>query len=165
MNEEKKESPSSAANQVEQSVKEFSKAVISDVDGTISDRRHRLHFLEGKKDWRSFFSLLSQDPPINSTIRLLEEFHHQGVKIIFFTGRPKDYERETIEWLDKNLSFDDYLLFMRPNKDFRKDIDIKKEMLREVQTEFRIIKAFDDQLELIDLWQKSGIDCINCSLD
>ncbi|MDP6730468.1 MAG: tyrosine-type recombinase/integrase, partial [SAR324 cluster bacterium] len=40
-------------------------AAIVDIDGTISDPAHRLHFVKtGKKDWKAFFEAIPNDPPI-----------------------------------------------------------------------------------------------------
>ena len=36
--------------------------IVCDIDGTISDRRHRLKHLEGKKDWDAFFEEMHKDP-------------------------------------------------------------------------------------------------------
>jgi hypothetical protein len=140
-------------------------AVISDIDGTISDRRHRLRFLEGKKDWKSFFSELHGDPPMLSTINSLKDYHDQGFSIIFVTGRPEEYREETVLWLKKNLPFKEYDLFMRPVKNYEKDVLIKQSILEEIQKNFKVIKVFDDQIELIEMWKKEGLECVNCSLD
>ena len=140
-------------------------AVISDIDGTISDRRHRLKFLAEKKDWKSFFAHLSEDPPIQSTIDKLIEHYNQGTRIIFVTGRPEDYKKETLEWLNKHLPFQDFDLIMRPSKNYEKDIVIKRKILLTILKTFQVIKVFDDQEDLIQMWKEEGLDCENCSLD
>ena len=38
--------------------------VICDIDGTIADNSHRQHYLEGKRDWKSFFEGIENDKPI-----------------------------------------------------------------------------------------------------
>ena len=140
-------------------------AVISDIDGTVSDRRHRLKFLEGKKDWKSFFAHLNEDPPISSVIDELSNFHDRKVKIIFVTGRPSEYRDQTKKWLKIHIPFQGYDLLMRPNKNYDKDVLIKKSILNEIQKDFEVIKVFDDQKELIRMWEEEGLDCVDCSLD
>ena len=52
--------------------KRLPKAVIWDLDGTLSDDRARAHFVEvekGKKrDWKSYFDAIGSDPPIAASM-------------------------------------------------------------------------------------------------
>ncbi len=140
-------------------------AVISDIDGTVSDRRHRLKFLEDKKDWKSFFAHLSEDPPIQSTIDELARHYNQGTRIIFVTGRPEDYKEKTLDWLNKHLPFNEFDLIMRPSKNYEKDISIKRKILLTILKTFEVVKVYEDQTELINMWEENGLECVNCSLD
>lgn len=46
--------------------------VIVDIDGTVADLRHRLHFIQGeKKDWDAFYARVSGDFPIESTLSVI----------------------------------------------------------------------------------------------
>lgn len=45
------------------------KYVIVDIDGTVADLSHRIHFIEGeKKDWDSFYNNVEKDKPIQHVI-------------------------------------------------------------------------------------------------
>ena len=136
------------------------KALISDIDGTISDRRHRLHYIEGKKDWDRFFEALVDDPVIQDTIDQIKSLLSADKKLIFFTGRPEKYRLLTQKWIRKNTPFKDYILLMRKNKDYRKDAIIKKEILDLIREDYEVGIIFEDQPELSKIWQAENIKCI-----
>ena len=47
--------------------------VIVDIDGTVADLRHRLHFIQGeKKDWDAFYSHAGEDSPIQDLRKSLK---------------------------------------------------------------------------------------------
>ena len=134
-------------------------AILSDIDGTISDRRHRLHFIEGKKDWDAFFEALVDDPVIQATIDKISELMINNTELILVTGRFERYRSITESWLSKHTPFDDYRLLMRNNKDYRKDVVIKEEMLIEIQKQYSISIVFEDQAEIARMWNRFGLDC------
>lgn len=135
------------------------KAILSDIDGTISDRRHRLHFIEGKKDWDAFFESLIDDPVIQTTVDKISEILIDDVELIFVTGRPEKYRSLTEDWITKNTPFKKYELYMRRNKDFRKDVIIKKEMLDDINMSYEVSLVFEDQQQLCDMWSGEGLEC------
>tara|TARA_B100000965_G_scaffold226028_1_gene189216 strand:- start:596 stop:1027 length:432 start_codon:yes stop_codon:yes gene_type:complete len=136
------------------------KALLSDIDGTISDRSHRLHHLEGKKDWKSFFSEMHNDPPIMKTISRIENLLSNYDTLIFVTGRPEKYRFETEKWIQNNTDFKNYELLMRANNNFEKDVIIKKEMLDKIRENFGVDTIFEDQIELANFWREQGLKCI-----
>lgn len=133
-------------------------AIISDIDGTISDRRHRLHYLEEKKDWETFFSKMVFDPPIKSVINKILKYINKGNCLILVTGRPEKYRKITISWLKEHTSFDNYLLLMRADNDYRKDIEIKADMLYSILKDHKVLHVFEDNEELSCLWRNNGLD-------
>ena len=136
------------------------KAIISDVDGTISDRRHRLHHLEQKKDWESFFLALINDPPIQKTLNQIENLLPKYDALIFVTGRPEKYRSLTNKWIKTNTNFINYNLLMRENKDYRQDVIIKKEMLCKIKKEYETDIVFEDQDEIAAMWTQEGLNCV-----
>lgn len=53
--------------------------VIVDIDGTVADLRHRLHFIQGeKKDWDAFYSHAGEDSPIESVINVINSLAISG---------------------------------------------------------------------------------------
>jgi len=136
------------------------KAILSDLDGTISDRRHRLHHIEGKKDWVSFFEGLIHDPPIQQTIKQIEQLMSGDTKLIFVTGRPEKYRLLSQEWIEQNTPFKNYMLLMRKEKDYRKDLIVKKEMLDKIKKNYSVDKVFEDQPEIAEMWSGEELNCI-----
>ena len=141
-------------------------AVIFDMDGTLSDRRHRLHFLEEKKDWNAFFNAMEGDPPIVSTVDQLLNQHMQKLKIVILTGRPEEYRKQTEAWLlNQGISSDMYELIMRESKNHETDLSLKKRIYLTKLKHLNILKVYDDRKELIEMWQEHGLEVENCSLD
>lgn len=142
-------------------------AVIIDLDGTLCNTDHRLHFIEQKpKDYKSFYENLKYDVPNEWCLKILASLIEKGVFILFVSGRPEEYRYETIEWFNHNIQenfFDknDACLFMRKNKDYRKDYTIKEEIYHtEIEPDFRVMMAFDDHKEVIDMWKENGINAL-----
>lgn len=47
--------------------------ILVDIDGTIADIIHRLHFIQGpRKDWPAFFDAMDKDEPIPEMIELVK---------------------------------------------------------------------------------------------
>tara|TARA_B100000989_G_scaffold160060_1_gene119507 strand:- start:6424 stop:6882 length:459 start_codon:yes stop_codon:yes gene_type:complete len=139
------------------------KAIIVDIDGTISDRNHRLHYLEGKKNWKKFFEEIHLDPPIKEIIALVEKDNLDGYKVIFVSGRPENLRKKTLTWIKSNIEVEDFILLMRPNKDFRKDVIIKAEIFQHILLEYNPVKAYEDSPEIQNLWLKNNLEVIDCS--
>ena len=136
------------------------KALLSDIDGTISDRSHRLHYLDYKKDWESFFKHSIYDPPLNDTITQIEKSLPNYDKLIFVTGRPEKYKSVTESWIKSNTSFVDYILMMRGTNDWRDDVIVKYEMLNEIKRSYEVDVIYEDQEKLARMWEIEGLKCI-----
>src|SRR6266436_8545187 len=101
---------------------------IFDIDGTLADISHRLHFIQEKPaDWRAFFAACPEDKPIAEVIEVakaLQPIH--PIKLI--TGRSDEVEQETAQWInDQGIYFSD--LLMRKSGDHREDSIVKAELL------------------------------------
>src|SRR5688500_6701478 len=98
--------------------KERLRAVIWDLDGTLSDDRARAHFVEVEagraRDWRSYFDAIDQDPPIAASMEILRAMHAAGIRILFLTGRPEYTRAKTLRWLQANGLTEYDALIMRP---------------------------------------------------
>ena len=93
------------------------KIIICDLDGTITNLQHRLHFIknpDGSKksykdsDWDSFHKACVDDEPYRDVIEILRNLYDAGRRagiegsereIYFFSGRNESVRNETIEWL------------------------------------------------------------------
>src|SRR3990167_943002 len=113
-------------------LKEIGSVVICDIDGTITDPSHRLHFIKNRpKRYDKFFAAAGEDTPIHDTIRSVLDLVKQGKKLVFITARPERNRALTEEWFKKHLpkellSYE--ALIMRQDEDFREDSVLKKEI-------------------------------------
>lgn len=144
---------------------------IFDIDGTIANIEHRLHFIklpddvhmytDWKPDWDAFNEACDLDAPIQSVInmcRLLSNTHY----IIMCTGRMNTgyVEIKTRNWLAKyGIEYHD--LMMRKDKDYRSDHVVKEEMLDEIEKYFHVAGVFDDRKQVVEMWRRRGLTCYN----
>jgi tRNA uridine 5-carbamoylmethylation protein Kti12 len=130
--------------------------IICDVDGTLSDLTHRLHFVKTlPKDWKSFFGSLSDDAPrqeVIDEVNALSETHD----IIIVSGRPDNYKKETIDWLNRyGVKFK--TIIMRKSGDKRPDDEIKEEILNGYFNKSKIALVIDDRPRVIRMWTKNQL--------
>ena len=147
-------------------------AVICDLDGTLCNIEHRLHFVQRpkgtKKDWKGFFDGMDNDEP-NRWCADFVRFYASKYTIVYCSGRPDDRRRQTNEWLKKhNLLFPSYeganYLFMRNRADHRQD-NIAKEIILdfEILTRFTPYLMVDDREQVVKMWRKRGYTCLQCA--
>lgn len=145
------------------------KAVICDLDGTLCDIEHRRVHLNrelGKKpNWRAFFSDMDKDTPNQWCVDILGRFA-KDYQIVFASGRPGDYVRQTTTWLFSNLpevTANGSMLFMRAVGDHRQDYIVKEIILDfEILTRFTPYFVIDDRKQVVDMWRRRGIVCLQC---
>lgn len=83
--------------------------IVFDLDGTLADINHRLHYLdEDPKNWDEFFDACSEDSPYWPVLTLFNELSLDVFNIVeIWTGRAagKNDEifRKTVKWLGVNL--------------------------------------------------------------
>jgi hypothetical protein len=148
---------------------------IIDIDGTVANIEHRLHYIEkSPKDWDAFFKACVYDKPIEPMFKML---HHLDLgkalntKFIYVTGRPERSREDTMIWLTKphNLGTDGSywnlpypkILYMRQEGDYREDCLVKKEILQRIREDgFEPILAFDDRTQVVKMWREEGIQCL-----
>lgn len=136
-------------------------AYIFDIDGTLADNEHRVHFITKckPKDYKSFYRAQSDDKPIMDVILLCRALKLSHYPIILLTGRPNEYRELCEKWLKQNwIPYD--MLLMRNTGDFRPDNVIKEEIyFREIEPHFTILGVFEDRKRCVDMWRKLGITC------
>jgi phosphoglycolate phosphatase-like HAD superfamily hydrolase len=136
--------------------------VIVDMDGTLADVRHRLHYIKGpgKKNWKRFFQAQVHDRPfaeIAQQVRDLAANH----EIVVVTGRPEEYRPATEEWLSKyRIPFS--RIYMRRMGDHRPDYVVKAEILQRIRPE-RVMKAFEDREPVCNVYREAGIEVVQVS--
>lgn len=137
--------------------------VICDIDGTIADTEHRVHFVQGeKKGWKSFFEAMDEDPVRKDVQEMLIDHYNKGRTIVFLSGRPDTYKDRTLKWLEKhNLTFA-FTLIMRRADDKRDDTEVKAQMLDTYfKDQSRIVQVIDDRPSVIEMWRAKGLPVLD----
>ena len=137
--------------------------VLCDLDGTLCNIEHRLHYVRQEpKDWDAFFSAIPNDITRADVLGIIEGYALEGYQIVFVSGRPDNYRQPTELWLSQ--TFPHYVtILMRRAGDHRPDTAVKEEILRTYFPDQSWIHcAIDDRPAVIrDVWKKHGIRCID----
>lgn len=137
------------------------RAVIWDLDGTLSDDRARAHFVEvaegRKRDWKSYFDAIEEDPPIAASIELLRSLRANGVRIVFLTGRPEFTRLKTERWLRANGLEEYDILLMRPAGERRPAGEFKVEQVLKLRANYELVCAFEDRIEVAEHLRRAGL--------
>lgn len=131
--------------------------IICDIDGTIADISHRLHFIEGEnKDWDAFFKACPDDKPHQDVIDLLWATFTFSRNLHYFSGRSDMVRRETENWLgDNRVPLG--ALHMRKSGDHRPDHEIKAEMIAELDLRpADVWFILDDRDQVVNMWRSKG---------
>jgi FMN phosphatase YigB (HAD superfamily) len=134
------------------------KVFLFDLDGTLADCTHRLHFIkQEKKDWKAFFSACVDDTLIEDVAWFARLLGSIGSTVVYMSGRSDEVRQQTEDWLEiNNLPFG--LLYMRKAGDHRPDYIVKSELLDEVLKMFPAIAGvFDDRQRVVDMYRKRGL--------
>jgi len=139
---------------------------IFDLDGTLADITHRVHYVKNKpKNWKAFNAGIPHDKPKAPIVKLLQTLrHHPDTRVVICSGRNEDSRTETEVWLIENkIDWDE--LYMRKKDDFRDDTIVKKEMLAQVRAEWgEPDLVIDDRQKVVDMWRKEGLTCLQCDV-
>lgn len=123
------------------------KAIIVDIDGTLA-------LLNGRNPYDN--TKVHTDLP-NQPIVDLVKLLSLTFSILIVSGREGTLEcrNATVDWLDSQfITFDE--LFMRPEKDYRKDSTIKKEIFEtDIAHRWNVQLVLDDRDQVVDLWRNT----------
>jgi hypothetical protein len=138
--------------------------VIFDLDGTLAEINHRrTHLSSQSPDWKSFNSEMSNDIPNKPIVDLYKAlWDSQIYQLIIVSGRSDEYRKFTEQWLSWNeIPFSE--LIMRKKGDSRSDHIVKEEILKQIQSlNKEIAFVVDDRQQVVDMWRKNGITCLQC---
>jgi FMN phosphatase YigB (HAD superfamily) len=145
------------------------KIIVVDLDGTLCDSAHRDHLAQAK-EWDRFHEAAKDDQPredvaffLRMTVgRMTDEF-----MVIACTGRNERYRQATLRWLiDKDLAVFDAIL-MRPDGDWRPDVEMKPVLLHEFMSSLDVSKGvfpkvafiLEDRDKVVEAWRNLGYKC------
>lgn len=136
--------------------------VLCDIDGTIADCKHRLHFVkQTPKDWKGFFAHMSEDTVRKDTQKILVDYYNKMHTIIFISARPEDYKGVTLKWLEDNYLSFGWTLIMRSKGDKRPDTEVKQDIYNKYLKNYPIEVVIDDRPSVIQMWKKNGLKVID----
>ena len=156
------------------------KIIICDLDGTIANVQHRLHYIKNpdgtmkpyaERDWNSFNAACGDDEPYMDNIEILQSLvlgMGNGCNVCgaverefyFFSGRNEAVRSETIEWLKRHVPITEdwhWELYMRSEGDRRPDTTVKYEMMYELKIMPEdVLCILDDRQAVVDMWRENG---------
>jgi hypothetical protein len=142
------------------------KAVLFDIDGTLANIEHRrANLTKSPPDWKAFNAEMGSDVPNAGVVSLYKALWDANCyELILVTGRNERSRALTEQWLTWNeIPFS--RLLMRADHDFRSDHIIKEELLDLLLSEGKdIIFTVDDRQQVVDMWRRRGITCLQCDV-
>jgi hypothetical protein len=140
---------------------------IVDIDGVLADNTARLHHIidkeTGKKpedgaNWKAYGEGILTDAPYKATINTIARTPY--VKVLL-TGRHEGERAPTLEWLFAYavpLGLNWKELYMRPTKDYRSSVDMKRWALEElILPKYNPVIAFEDHPGVVRMYAEYGI--------
>lgn len=141
----------------------YSNIILCDIDGTIADLTHRLHYIkDGNRDWDGFFSDVGKDTFKESVWRqVVEDAEDNDAVVIFLSGRSDVSRHDTEKWLEAN-GIKEPLVLMRREFDRRPDTEVKRDIFDWHFKDYNIVRIYDDRPRLVKMWREMGLDCVDC---
>lgn len=128
------------------------RAVLVDIDGTLALRTGD----RSPYDW----DRVGEDEPNPPVIEMVQIIKAAGRhRIILMSGRDESCRWQTEMWLDaQQVPYDE--LYMRTEKDNRKDSIVKEELYRQhVDGRYEVAFVIDDRKQVVSMWRGLGLSC------
>lgn len=140
------------------------KCYVFDLDGTLANLTHRLHYIEKPdKDWRGFFAAANSDTPIKPLTTLFRSLIAAGEAVVVVSGRSDECRHDTERWLHHH-GLIQHRLYMRREGDHRQDYLVKKDLLTKLLADgYEPILFIDDRKQVVDMWRAEGYTCLQCA--
>lgn len=136
--------------------------VVIDLDGTLANVDHRLHFIKREKpDWNGFFKACVDDEPNDWCVELIRSLSSAGNNVLIVSARSRMVEQETEQWIFKQVGPLARLVLLRDEGNTTPDDDLKIKWLHSYGKE-KILFVVDDRQRVVDMWRKEGIVCLQC---
>lgn len=148
----------------------ITKALIVDIDGTLANAEHRLHYirdeqggLKADKNWHAFHAACIDDEPFKWCLDMVTIYKKHDYAIFLMTGRGAEHREATLSWLKKyRVPFDE--LYMRGVGDHREDSVVKKELYRfHIEDDYRVEFVLEDRKSVVAMWREVGLTCLQCA--
>lgn len=136
-------------------------AIIFDLDGTLCECEHRVHYMrERPKRREEFHSACIFDGVVAAVKALIDMAETSGIKVILLSARPIRFKALTEEWLTKNaIYYDQLILSSYPELS---DPGYKIKMYRElIEPFYDVIFAIDDRDTVVRMWRDNGVTCLD----
>ena len=147
----------------------MNKLWVFDIDGTLADNEHRMHHLDGKKEWDAFFAKQHLDEPYQPVIDVLHALANDrpGDEVIIVTARDERFRDETLVWLNQHIPWmSNDKMYMRPRgfrgDDHKMKVDIIKNWLQR-HPNYKVGAIFDDRHRIIDAFRAEGWYTFECN--
>jgi hypothetical protein len=144
------------------SAKEWLGYVICDLDGCLSDDRHRRHLLPTStpKNYDAYHAASVDDKAVSSVksdiMYDLFDVDNQAALFLIVTGRPEEHRATTVEWLKRELPGVEFKALMRPSNDFTPAPKLKRDLLVEFFLDApmfspwqAVVSAYDDRADVL----------------
>jgi hypothetical protein len=127
------------------------KAIIVDIDGTVSTRFDRTPY---------DYTKVINDLTMPNVIEVVKALWQSGNEILFVTARDDSCYEDTYEWL--RLHCPPFVkLYMRKSGDKRHDAIIKREIYEElIKPNWEVLCVLDDRQRVVDMWREIGLTCL-----
>jgi hypothetical protein len=134
-------------------------AVIVDIDGTLCDVRPVRHLVtEHPKDFDAFHRGSLGCLPNLSALQWCINKHRDGHALLIVTARMYRWESLTRTWLNRHLPMPYEGPFMRGDRDFRPDSEVKRDIYDIlIEQGWDVREAIDDNPSIINLWLSLGL--------
>lgn len=140
-------------------------AIIVDMDGTLVDVSGIRHYVKGalkpdgsyhERNFDAFHKSSLFCPAIWATVDMVMNYWERRLDILIVTARGRQYDKTTKDWLHK-YAIPYNALFMREVGDYRPDVSVKRDILSQIEKDWRVVHAIDDNPHVIELWRENMI--------
>lgn len=142
------------------------KAIIVDLDGTLTNVDHRLHHIQKEpKDWNTFNHHVEGDALNIWCAQIITAMRNSGYKTVLLTGRREKYRDKTEAWLKKHDIQYEVLHMRKDHEDsFRRpDHQIKRDIYqKEIAPKYNVLFVLEDRLKVVRMWREIGVTCLQC---
>ena len=145
--------------------------VVFDLDGTLSDDRHRRHLLDGTDSgYDAYYAACVDDPPILPVIHTMRLLMLSAlVRVEIWTGRRGQLRADTVAWLEAHGIPGRTLVRMRPAGDRSSVVSLKRGWLREACATAGSRggapdAVYEDRGDLVIMWREEGVICFQVGI-